>query len=378
MTANGRDQKMSFRTALLVGLLVFVGSLAQAPADLIAQAPVAGSVAPASTAQGDAAAGKALWAEPQRWCKRCHGEDAEGGYGPDLAGRGLSVEQVKRAIREPWAIMPAYVETQLTDKNIADLTAYFESLPRVAEPGQPRFVTPSGGSLGMRYAIDFYGCSQCHEPEFSNPRRVLGGVAGIADLEYFKKQVYEHTSFFSRGVMGNYNRNRVPELAVEEIYKYVMSYGLRPILAAAVTASPAGDATYTLTVRNNGSKASGGLAAEELTVSLVLPAGVTVAKTTGPNYQGIKRDASLNADTAVWTLPRLTAEESQEFSITLAGANAAAGIQRGSAVRWARPDAGRSRPGYPQLPGGEYRDARIQDGPGDFIAIALPRPAAAR
>jgi mono/diheme cytochrome c family protein len=347
--------------ALLVGSLVFVGALMQEPATLIAQGPVAGSVAAPPTAQGDAAAGKALWDEPRQWCKRCHGEDAEGGYGPDLAGRGLSVEQVKRAIREPWAIMPAYVEAQLSDKNIADLTAYFVSLPRVAEPGQPRFVTPPGGSLGMRYAIDFYGCSQCHEPEFSNPRRVLGGVAGIANLDYFKKQVYEHTSFFSRGVMGNYNRNRVPEFGVEEIYKYVMSYGLRPILAAAVAASTAGDSTYTLTVRNTGSKA---------------PAGVSVAKTTGPNYQGVKRDASLNADTAVWTLPRLAAEESQTFSITLAGANAAAGIQRGSAVRWARPDAGRSRPGYPQLPGGAYRDPRIQDGPGDFIAIAVPRPAA--
>ncbi len=369
---------MAFRMALLTATLIVVTSPAQTPT-VMAQTPAAGQASQVVTAQpaGDAVAGKAIWNEGTRWCKRCHGENAEGGWGPDLVGRGLSFEHVQRAIRQPWALMPAYVETQLSDKQIADLTAYFSSVPKVAVPGQPRFVTPPGGSLEMRYAIDYYGCAQCHEPEFSNPRRVLGGVAGIANLDYFKKQVFEHTSMFPRGIMGNFSRNRVPEAAVESIYKYVMSYGLRPILNAAVAAPPAGGMTYTVTVKNDGQKASGGLTAEELTVSLVLPAGATVESTSGPNYQGIRRDAALNADTAVWTLPRLQAEERQVFTITLQGPNAGSGIQRGSAVRWARPDAGRSRPGYPQLPGGEYRDARIQDGPGDFIAITLPRPPAA-
>jgi hypothetical protein len=120
----------------------------------------------------------------------------------------------------------------------------------------------------------------------------------------------------------------------------------------------------------------GGLPAEELTVSLVLPPGATVTKTTGSNYQGVKHDAAGNTDTAVWTLPRLLAGESQAFSVTLAGNGAADGIQRGSAVRWARPNAGRDRAGYPQLPGGEYRDARIQDAAGDFVNVTLPqRPA---
>jgi mono/diheme cytochrome c family protein len=345
---------------MLLLVALFAGSLAQTPAP---------------TPAGDVAAGKAIWNEPQRWCKRCHGENAEGGFGPDLAGRGLSVEQVKRAIRQPWVIMPAYTPQQVNDKMIADLTAYFASMPKVAEPGAPRFVTPPGGSLGMRYAIDFYGCSQCHEPEFSNPRRILGGVAGIADLEYFKKQVYEHTDFSPRGVMGNFRRDRVPETAIEEIRKYVMGLGLRALLAAVVAPPAAGDTTYTLTVRNDGKKQDGGLTAEDLTVSLVLPAGATVTKTTGPNYVGVKHDAATNADIAQWTLPRLVAEEVQTFSITLGGATAASGIQRGSVIRWMKPNGGRDAPNYPQLPGGEYRDARIQDQAGDFINVNLPRAA---
>jgi mono/diheme cytochrome c family protein len=364
---------MLYRFVLLTGSLVLVSMIVEGGAPVLAQIPASGS-AQSSELAGDPAAGKAVWNDGTRWCKRCHGENADGGWGPDLAGRGLAFEQVRRAIRQPWALMPAYVDSQLSDKQIADLTAFFASMPRVAEPHAPRFVTPSGGSLQMKYAIDYYGCAQCHEPEFSNPRRVLGGVAGIANLDYFKKQVYEHTSVFPRGIMGNYSRDRVPEAAIEEIYKYVMSYGLRPILTAAIAPPRPGDTTYTLTVKNEGVKASGGLAAEDLTISLVLPQGVMVTQTTGRNYQGVKHDASANADAAVWTLPRLGPEEDQVFSVTLSGANAAAGIQRGSAVRWLRPDAGRSRPGYPQLPGGEYRDARIQDGPGDFVAVNLARP----
>ena len=89
----------------------------------------------------------------------------------------------------------------------------------------------------------------------------------------------------------------------------------------------------------------------------------------------VKHDARTNADTAVWTLPKLAAEEVQTFSITLGGASAANGIQGGSAIRWAKPSAGRDRPGYPQLPGGDYRDPRIPDQAGDFINVTLPRPA---
>src|SRR5204862_6248430 len=118
-----------------------------------------GSLAQAQVAKptGDPAAGKALWNEPRRWCKRCHGENADGGFGPDLAGRGLSVDQVKRALRQPWAIMPAYTEMPVTDKNIADLAAYFASLPKVAVPSAPPLVTPPGPSLATRYANDSNG-----------------------------------------------------------------------------------------------------------------------------------------------------------------------------------------------------------------------------
>src|SRR6202021_2215802 len=82
--------------------------------------------ASAQTAAGDPAAGKAYWGgEAPRAvdCKNCHGNTGEGAFGPDLAGRGLNAAQVMRAVRRPWGIMPAFVESQLSDKDAADLAA---------------------------------------------------------------------------------------------------------------------------------------------------------------------------------------------------------------------------------------------------------------
>jgi mono/diheme cytochrome c family protein len=116
---SGKFRERVEKMLLLVAL--FTGSLAQAPV-----------AAPA----GDPAAGKALWNEPQRWCKRCHGENADGGFGPDLAGRGLSVDQVKRALRQPWAIMPAHTEMQVTERRLPT-SRRIRVAAEVAEPSPP-------------------------------------------------------------------------------------------------------------------------------------------------------------------------------------------------------------------------------------------------
>ena len=77
--------------------------------------------APAAAQAGDAQAGKTLWEGPATWCKNCHGAKGDGGFGPDHAGRKVTVAQFTRAMRQPGGIMPAFVETQVSDKEIADL-----------------------------------------------------------------------------------------------------------------------------------------------------------------------------------------------------------------------------------------------------------------
>src|SRR6202043_4027058 len=94
--------------------------------------PIAHSAAFAQAA-GDAAAGKAYWervAPRNVDCRNCHGGNGEGAFGPDLAGRGLSAAQVLRAVRQPWGIMPAFVESQVSAKDAADIAAYFATLPK--------------------------------------------------------------------------------------------------------------------------------------------------------------------------------------------------------------------------------------------------------
>ena len=122
--------------------------------------PLAQTVASAQTA-GDAAAGKAYWdrAAPRLTdCKDCHGLNGEGGFGPDLAGRGLNAAQIERAAHQPWGVMPAFVESQLSAKDAADLAAYFASRRREPTP------VPSPADAIERGSRAAAQCVVCHGP----------------------------------------------------------------------------------------------------------------------------------------------------------------------------------------------------------------------
>src|SRR5580693_9909798 len=113
--------------------------------------PLAQSAVSAQAA-GDAAAGKAYWdrlAPRLTDCKDCHGLNGEGAFGPDLAGRGLNAAQIERAVRQPWGIMPAFVESQVSAKDAADLAAYFASLPKREAPDDWNVEVPAGAPPGQ-------------------------------------------------------------------------------------------------------------------------------------------------------------------------------------------------------------------------------------
>jgi len=145
--------------------------------------PLTQSVATAQNAPaGNAAQGKTYWESPLTACKNCHGANAEGAFGPDLAGRGLNTGQVARAVRQPWGIMPAFVESQLNDQQAADLAAYFAGMPKPAQPGKWRFEAAAGTPPGQATMINV-GCGQCHTPLFQGPRGNMGAVN--MDFDYF-------------------------------------------------------------------------------------------------------------------------------------------------------------------------------------------------
>jgi hypothetical protein len=243
--------------------------------------------------------------------------------------------------------MPAYIESQITDREIGDLIAYFDGLPAVAQPGPWRFQVPQKAPRGQAVSLGAIGCGQCHGATFNGPRQDAGAVG--ADFEWFKRMVYDHTGAMPvqykllgeqpaiRVRMGNYSPSRIPESLLQDMWVFAKDLGFRPGVAGRLSAGSAGPdgVTYTLTVENVGLTGKG-LTAGDLTVNLVVPAGATVVGTTGSGYKGTRMDAELKGTVAVWELGTIAPQEHQTYSLTLSRAGTAADNVRG-AIRWTRP-----------------------------------------
>ena len=81
--------------------------------------------------QGDAANGKRIFLADG--CFTCHGRAGQGGAyngpAPILAHTALPFDGFKGQVRDPSNDMPAYSDAVLSDKDIADIYAFVESLP---------------------------------------------------------------------------------------------------------------------------------------------------------------------------------------------------------------------------------------------------------
>jgi mono/diheme cytochrome c family protein len=80
---------------------------------------------------GDAVEGKRLYLAVG--CFTCHGRSGQGGAmngpAPILAKTQMPFEGFKGQLRSPVNDMPAYSEKVMTDKQVADIYAFVESLP---------------------------------------------------------------------------------------------------------------------------------------------------------------------------------------------------------------------------------------------------------
>lgn len=301
----------------------------------------------AANAQANAQAGKALWDGANTQCRNCHGANGEGAFGPDLAGRKLSVAHFTQAIRKPWGIMPAYVTSQISDAEVANFAAWFDSMPPVAAPAKWRFEVAGNAARGQAVAINI-GCAQCHGPTMNGPRSNMGAVD--MDFDWFKALVYNHTTAYPEHVkrleanftlrmrMGNFNPGRVSEGQLKDIYDWLRDeIGPRPQIQAALGKgeAAANGVTYTLNVGNGGLKDKG-LAAEDVTIKLILPKDTNVVATTGAGYVGVRADEQAKANVAEWKVTRIAGKDRQSYTITLSKAGTAEDNLRGE-IRWTRP-----------------------------------------
>ncbi len=306
---------------------------------------------------GSAAAGKENWqrrpsgAGPNQaagtlWCINCHGANGEGGFGPDLAGRGLSLDQFRRAVRQPWGWMPRYPEKSVSEQQLADLTAWFASLPKVAQPGPWKTPLPAPAPRGP-YVMASVGCHQCHGAGLGNPRRVLGGEFGKAlDFTLFADVIYNHDQHYPGNQMGLFSRDRLGESTLREIYQYLfVDLGLRVPVSASLTGLVAtgGATVVTLSLANDG-EAGKGLVAQDLTVTLPLSGGLVATAGTGLGYKGVQKAAQAGGvDMAIWRVPSLGPGTRQTLTLTLSGAVTADQL-KGSSVTWQKPALGPASP----------------------------------
>ena len=282
-----------------------------------------------ASAQGDAEAGRVLWGNRGlNRCVDCHGTNGEGAFGPDLAGRQLTLEQFTRALRQPWGIMPAYPPVLYSDQEVANLHAYLSGLPRVSEPGPWRTPLPPNAPRAQELLIAGVGCAQCHGDGLGGPRADAGSLD--ADFDWWKDLVYDHAAVMN-GVrvdlgenpgpirMGNYSRARLPEGVLEEIYVYLKdTLGYRVTISSRVTTGSA-PGSYNLVVTNGG-QAGLGLTAENIGITLDLEPGTTVTSGAADGFHGVE-----NGTRAEWRIPRLGPAEEQTFSFTISNGGGIAG-----------------------------------------------------
>jgi len=89
-------------------------------------------------------------------CIGCHGAQGEGGFGPTIAGRSLTLEKFQNGLRRG-TVMPMYPTSIITDREAADMLAYLNSLPPVTQRGALRVAVPESAPPGQRAAIATIG-----------------------------------------------------------------------------------------------------------------------------------------------------------------------------------------------------------------------------
>jgi mono/diheme cytochrome c family protein len=110
-------------------ILIVIASLATAQTP--GSAP--GDVAPA--ANGNAQNGKTIF--ESYGCYQCHGHAGQGGAGARIAPRPIAFAAFSRYVRQPTGEMPPYTNKVVTDRELADIYAFLQS---IAQPPAARSV----------------------------------------------------------------------------------------------------------------------------------------------------------------------------------------------------------------------------------------------
>ena len=113
-----------------MGFLILLMTALAMGAQTPRQAPSPGAAAENAQAApaGNAENGKKVFAG--YGCYECHGYVAQGGgAGPRLAPRPIAFAAFSRYLRRPTGQMPPYTNKVVSDKDVADIFAFLQSIP---------------------------------------------------------------------------------------------------------------------------------------------------------------------------------------------------------------------------------------------------------
>ena len=194
-------------------------------------------------------------------------------------------------------IMPAFVESQVSDREMADFVAYFDSLPSVSRPGGWRFEVPCSPRSGSR-AVD-HRLRAVPRPDAE--RTPSERRRRRPDFQWFTNMVHQHATFMPThwktpneqpAVRVRMGTHRVPVCRKACSRKSGRSHatwgsGLR----GRTTQRRCGRVRRrdVHAGRREHGAARQGARRRRLTINVVVPAGATVVRTTGEGYQGFGR-----------------------------------------------------------------------------------------
>lgn len=173
-------------------------------------------VVPSASGQepGTPAEGAKIW--PTLPCMRCHGSQAEGGFGPKIAGTGLSFEAVLLRVRNGKGAMPAFSADQISDDQVGHIYAWLRSL---AEPS----VTPAPATYPVESLLSFQSAVNEVKVRFDFakdlPQRLAPDDA-TEQLNLLKQYVEEGMTLSEQAL-------RYGEAALQEVPDQIVQEGVR-------------------------------------------------------------------------------------------------------------------------------------------------------
>lgn len=194
---------VSYRNAVAC---VLVAGLAVGSPNAVAQSSNADAASIASGKSAFAAAG----------CAACHGAQAQGtSIAPAVAPPPLDLPAMISYVRQPTGKMPPVPVATASDKQIADIYAYLQSIAPKTAPAEEL----KGNADNGKKLFAAYGCYECHGRQgagaSTGPRIGPPAITLAAVLRYVRAPT---------GQMPPYTAKVVSDQDLADIYKYLKSF----------------------------------------------------------------------------------------------------------------------------------------------------------